>query len=245
MYIKRCWKYLFYIIAAIIVIILFLKLSTPATLNNETLYVPYISIKIYDLGSLVALIVGLLAFIGTIYSTDKNYRASKLTSLPDNSANLLIDLEFIFSKDDDEVFLLTEILKYWKDHQKAFRLLTPHFYKEFLKIVTEKSSEELNTSQYIMKALIAQITNVAFDSDEPNFTFIKPELIKENINIEELGNDLKNYTTVRMTKNDLNAYIESIDDDNTKKLTKNEFEKLTNDIENILKDLKREIDEYD
>ena len=232
---------------AVIIIIIFIKLSTPSTRINETLYVPYIDLKIYDLGSLVALIVGILAFFGTVYSIDKNYQGLKLTSLPDDSANLLIDLEFLFNKyGEDELILLTEILKYWKTRQKAFRLLTPNFYKKFLKIVTEeKSSGTLTTDQYILKSFVAQITNIAFDSDEPTFSFIKPELIERNVNVEELGNDKKNYTTIKMTKKDLNMYIESIPDDNTKTSTKREFEKITKKFKNLLNDLKSEIKEYD
>lgn len=247
MYIKRCWKYIGYLLLAVLVIILFLKLTTNSTMINETFYIPYIDLKIYDLGSLVALMVGILAFLGTVYSVDKNYQALKLTSLPDNSANLLIDLEFLFSEyNEDELVLLTEILKYWKSNQKSFRLLTPHFYKEFLKIITEeKSSKETNAYQYILKALVAQITNIAFDSDKATFSFIKPKLIEENVNLEELGNDIKNYITIEMTKKDLNTYIESIPDENTKTLAKREFKNLTKKIKSLLNDLKREIEEYD
>ena len=184
-----------------------------------------------------------------------------------------IDLELSLNKygnsERDEIVLLTEILKYWKNHQKAFRLLTPNFYKNFLKIVAEYSqnikNEEtientkdnenqqnnenekhsIENSKYFLKALVAQITNIAFDNDDACFSFIKPDLIEDNTNIRELGNDLKNYTKVKMTKNDLFSYIKSISDDDTKKLTKEGFEKLTEKFKNLLDDLKIEIEEYD
>lgn len=286
MYIKKCWKYLFYFAIAITVIILFFLTATPTSIKNETVYYTFVNLKIYDIGAFVALIVGILAFFGTVYSVDKNYKAMKLSSLPDKSANLLIDLEFAFNEyeickrfgKEDEFILLIEILKYWKDHQKAFRLLTPHFYKEFLKIVTieyhtksnkrhfrvkyeiskklldnsiENNDDESNinysndNATYIFKAIIAQITNIAFDNDRDYFSFIKPNLIEDGNDIKEIGANLENYTEFKISKLNFKDYIENIAGDETRKLTNDEFTNLNKKFENLLNDLKREIEEYD
>ena len=276
---------------AILIIFLLFCPIYPKNMYNETMFTTFLGLTFHDGSIFASLCVGIGTILITKYSIEKSYKAMKLTSLPDNSANLLIDLELSLNKygnsERDEIVLLTEILKYWKNHQKAFRLLTPNFYKNFLKIVAEYSqnikNEEtientkdnenqqnnnkketientednenqqnneneknsIENSKYFLKALVAQITNIAFDNDDACFSFIKPDLIEDNTNIRELGNDLKNYTKVKMTKNDLFSYIKSISDDDTKKLTKEGFEKLTEKFKNLLDDLKIEIEEYD
>lgn len=284
MYLKKCWKYLLYITIALIIIISFIHTGTHTGIKNETIYFTIFSLKIYDMGSLVALIVGILAFFGTIYSVDKNYKAMKLSSLPDKSANLLIDLEFSFNEydlkkkygEEDEFILLIEILKYWKEHQKAFRLLTPHFYKEFLKIITNEyytkynikkskfneydksSGNELkinntendikysnDNSIYIIKAIIAQITNIAFENDKGYFSFIKPNLIKDTTDIKEIGAYPDNYKEFKISKSNFERYIDEIEGDETRELTSDKFKNLNKKFKNLLEDLKREIEEYD
>lgn len=250
MYIKQCWKYFLYILVALIVITTFIFTMKPPTMNNETYYL-IAGIKIYDLGSLVALIVGIFAFIGTIYSVDKNYRGLKLSSIPDKSANLLIDLELAFNEyKDDEFKLLTEILNYWKDHQKAFRLLTPHFYKEFLKIlknleINKNTEIPIQNAEYIYMAIIAQITNIALENNEPYFSFIKPELIKDDENIKKLGETEDNYIEFEINKNNFNDYISKIKGEKTQNEANNKFKKLDKNIKKLLKDLKRELEEYE
>lgn len=291
MYLKKCWKYFLCFLIALFVIFAFILVTTPINVNNETAYFDILGLKIYDLGSLVALIVGILAFFGTIYSVDRNYKSMKLSSLPEKSTNLLIDLEFVFNEyliykkqgNGDEFIVLTIILTYWKEHQKAFRLLTPHFYKEFLKIITSEYNDEIeinhgvnnqstgdssdnlecenyvnqlgsnetnndyssDNTTYILNAITAQITNIAFENDENYFSFIKPELIEDNINIKEYGEDLSNYTKFKFSENNFKKYIDEIKGDKTRKSTERKFTILDKKFKKLLEDLKKEIEEYD
>ena len=254
MYCKKRWKYCIYFFIALSFIIGVTSFMTPININNNKAYFDILGLKIYDIGSLVALIIGLLAFFGTIYSVDRNYKSMKLSSLPEKSANLLIDLEFIFNEyenDEDNFKLLTDILKYWKDHQKAFRLLTPHFYKKFLKIISDQEKIKNNDSiyninaQYVMMAIKAQITNIAFENENNIFSFIKPNLIYDDKNIENVGEDIDNYIEFKIEKNNFERYINNFEGENTQKLTYRKFKKFNRAIDCLLNDLKREIEEYD
>ena len=253
MYLKKCWKYIICILISLSVILIFLKTSTPINLNNQTAYFMFIGLKIYDIGSLVALIVGLLAFFGTIYSVDRNYKAIKLSSIPEKSVNLLIDLEFTFNEfeDGDKLILLTEILKYWKNHQKAFRLLTPNFYKNFLKIISNNDKIKKNdsipniNSKYVLCAIKAQISDVAFENEDNIFSFIDPKLIQDNKNLKDIGENIKNYTEINIEKNTFEKYINNFRGEKTREITLKKFKKFNRDIECLLRDLKLEINEYD
>lgn len=238
-----CLKYkLKYII---LFIILFITIGT------------FISIifKKYDIGAFVALIIGILAFVGTIYSVDRNFKAIKLSSLPENSVNLLIDIEFLFNKypinENNNYFkLFIEITSYWKEHQKTFRLLTPKFYKKFLKIISDENNAPEDTcpkknSKYILKAILTQITNIKLEEKNFYFSFIEPQLITDDKNIKELGEVKNNYIEFKINKNNFEDYIMNISGEKTKKLTNEKFGKLNHEILNLLKGLKKEIEEYD
>lgn len=256
-YLKKSKIYSICLVISIVIIILFSTQLSSVLLNLINPRIPIQNLKIYDLGATVALIVGILSFYASLYTSDKNYKAMKLSAIPDTSTNLLIDLEYIFNKyelykdDKDEFIVLIKILEYWKEHQKAIRLLTPHFYKEFLKILTSKETindTDLNSvknSKYILMAMKSQITNIAFEQETGVFSFIDPNLIRDDIDISELGDDLDNYTDMRFTKNDLNEYVGGISGVNTKKLTKTKFRDIEVKFKNLLDDLKKEIEEYD
>ena len=293
----KSWQYLILIGGMSGIILFYFFCPIYQISNNETMLSSPFGWKFYDGSIFIALIASITTILVTYYTVNKNYKSMKLTALPDNSANLLIDLEFAFNKYElykshgkgDELILLTEILKYWKAHQKAFKLLTPKFYKNFSKTINrymikpdeentkdiqkthlkeENSIKQNQTSNksprkeieskelinkdkcshtncdYILKALIAQITNIAFENDESYFEFIKPELITDETNIKKIGNDAGSYTKIKINEKELNTYIENIKGKTTKVLTHIEFEKLTKDLKNMLKDLKKEIEEY-
>lgn len=253
MYFKKSWRYIICFLIAVGVVLIFLKNSTPANLNNQTAYFTFLGLKIYDIGSLVALIVGILAFFGTIYSVDRNYKAMKLSSIPEKSVNLLIDLEFVFNEfgNGDKLILLTEILKYWKNHQKAFRLLTPNFYKNFLKIVSNYDKIKNNdsipniNSKYVICALKAQITDVAFENEDNIFSFIEPKLISDDKNLKEVGEDIENYTEITIETSSFEKYISSFVGEKTRDTALKKFKRFHHEINCLLRDLKWEIEEYD
>ena len=276
-YLKKHEIYCIMFVISLFFVSLFSVLTSYSTsFTNSTSYISFLGFKIYDFSATVALIIGILAFFATLFNTDKTYKAMKLSSVPEKSINLLIDLKFIFNeyehynkKDkNDEFIVLTKILKYWNEHQKAFTLLTPYFYKEFLKIVTtdyyntnketEKQTKTIenktdpkladyskSNSKYIFSALIAQITNIAFENGECCFEFIEPRLIKDEIDIAQVGATPDNYRKIKINKNELEKYIKNIEGTSTNKLANSEFENLYNKIKKLVNDLKREIEEYE
>lgn len=211
-----------------------------------------------DHSALITLISIFTALLGTIYTIDMNFKASKLSSLPEDSVNLLIELEYEFNEfkiakqngEDDVIYFFVEILKCWKDNQKAFRLLTPKFYKQFLNFYSKplntnnKSCPEKN-SEYIIKAMKTQIIDIALARSKPKFYFINPKIIKDDYDYQFIENSKKCFKTCEINKKNLNKYIENIKGENTKKLTQTKFNELCNELCNLLINLKNEIDNYD
>ena len=256
MYLKS--KEMYIIVGTVALIVVFLAFCPIEiiTVNNQTMFATFFNLKFEDGGVFAAIAVGIITVLVTGYFNVKSYKSVKLTSIPTNSANLLIDLEYIFNEyelynknDEEDVFqLLLQILKYWKEHQQVFRLLTPHFYKKFLKIWSkakdinpDESTPEKN-SKYILNAIIIQLSDVATTNEDEHFTFIDSKLITDEVSIGEIKEE---YDTFKISKNDLLKYIENIEGEQTKRKTKKEFLKLYKELSGLINDLKREIEEYD
>lgn len=256
MYLKSSEIYL--IVGTISIIVVFLAFCPIEiiTINNQTMFNTFFNLKFEDGGVFAAITVGIITVLVTGYFNIKNYKSLKLTSIPTNSANLLIDLEYIFNEyevynknnEEDTFLLLLQILKYWKEHQQVFRLLTPHFYKKFIKIwskaktINQNDSKPEKNSKHILNALIIQLSDVAITNENDLYTFIAPELITDDETIENLNED---YVKFKINKKNLLEYINTISGKKTKKQTKNEFLKLYNDLTKLINELKREIEEYD
>lgn len=256
MYLKS--KEIYIIVGTVALIVVFLAFCPIEiiTVNNQTMFATFFNLKFEDGGVFAAIAVGIITVLVTGYFNVKSYKSVKLTSIPTNSANLLIDLEYIFNEyelynknDEEDIFqLLLQILKYWKEHQQVFRLLTPHFYKKFLKIWSkakdihsDESTPEKN-SKYILNAIIIQLSDVATTNEDGHFTFIDSKLITDDVSIGEIEEE---YDTFKISKNDLLEYIENIEGEQTKRKTKKEFLKLYKELSGLINDLKREIEEYD
>lgn len=250
-------KYISYMIVAFIIAFIFLYPSNDVIINNETMFTTVLGCKFKDHNSLVAAIIGILAFFATVYSVDMNYKSAKLSSLPDNAVDLLIDLEYFFNefqinKDnnkDDVILFFMDILRFWKKHQKVFRLLSPKFYKKFLKLYSMPVKIENNNvsqinSEYIIKAMRTQIIDVALENNEAKFYFIKPSIFTNDINILDIQDSKENYDFYQMDKNGLKLYINQLDDE-TYKLAAEKFDDFCFDLEKLLFDLKEEMSNYD
>lgn len=257
MYLKS--KEIYLIVGAISILVVFLAFCPIeiTTFNNETMFNTFFNLKFADGGVFAAICVGIISVLVSGYFNVKSYKSVKLTSIPTNSANLLIDLEYIFNKyernnnNDDIFLLLLQILKYWKEHQQVFRLLTPHFYKKFLKIwskakkVSKNDSIPEKNSKYILNALIIQLSDIAITTENEFFTFIRPELISDDADIATIGINPTTIFKDKISKKNFLDYIDDISGEKTRKLTKYEFLKLDEDLNKLINDLKREIEEYD
>ena len=256
MYLKSSEKY--FIVGTISIIVVFLAFCPIEiiTINNQTMFNTFFNLKFEDGGVFAATAIGIITVLVSGYFNVKSYKSTKLASIPTNSANLLIDLEYIFNEyelhhknnEKDVFLLLLQILKYWKEHQQVFRLLTPHFYKKFLKIwskakqINPTDSIPEKNSTHILNALIIQLSDIAITTENDFFTFIRPELITDETNIENLNEE---YVNFKISKNNFLDYINNISGEKTKKQTKNEFLKLYKDLSKLINELKREIEEYD
>ena len=138
-------KYIVWLIIALVIAWYFLFPKEGIIFNNETLFLTYGGLKFKDHSVLISVIIGISTFFATLFGVNMSFKSTKLSSLPDNAVDLLIDLEFQFNeyeidKQNDQYDIIAffiEILKYWKNHQKAIRLLCPKFYKKFLKFYSK------------------------------------------------------------------------------------------------------------
>lgn len=252
-------KYIFSgILIGITVFIIFCPTQV-TIINNETMFSTIAGLKVQDGSIFTALIVGIGTILIALYNTEKTFKAMKLTSIPDKSANLLIDLEFEFNeygiykqnKKDDEIILFIQILKYWKKHQKAFRLLAPKFYKNFVKLISspeiikdEDDNFEKN-SKYIINAILTQITNIALENENDKFYFIDPNKITDKTDIKTKGSMKHLYKETKISKTSLKNYIDNIKGEETKNATFIKFQNFCKEICCLLNYLKIEIEEYD
>ena len=103
--------------------------------NNATIHHSVIDLGIADYGFSSAIIVGLLGFLATIYTNDKNLRLTKLSLVPETLSvktrleNLLIgyytDQKY---HPPDQISFLIKILNIKSEYEVIFRLLAPKSY---------------------------------------------------------------------------------------------------------------------
>ena len=97
-------KYWYIFILIIIVFALFFPIHTTYD-EPFKIYHSLIDLGFADYGVFSALIVGLLSFTATIYTNDKNLKATKLTTLPEDYMELTLPLEFLFVEHNIEKIL--------------------------------------------------------------------------------------------------------------------------------------------
>ena len=98
MYLKS--KEIYIIVGTVALIVVFLAFCPIEiiTVNNQTMFATFFNLKFEDGGVFAAIAVGIITVLVTGYFNVKSYKSVKLTSIPTNSANLLIDLEYIFNE---------------------------------------------------------------------------------------------------------------------------------------------------
>lgn len=256
MYLKNSEIYV--IVGTISIIFVFLAFCPiqMVTVNDQIMFNTFFNLKFGDGGVFAAITVGIITVLVSSYYNNKTYKSMKLSSIPTNSANLLVDLEYIFNEyeiykkdnDDDVLLLLLQVLNYWKEHQKVFRLLTPHFYKKFLKLWSKAENFNENdriyvkNSKYLFNSIIIQLSDIALRDEDHSFSLIKPELVNDDEDIEKIKREYKEF---KISKNNILGFINDISGPKTRKVTENKFLKFYKDLDSLFNDLKKEIQEYD
>lgn len=197
-----------------LMLIIFL-ISFPVTTeinNNATIHHSAIDLGIADYGFSSVIIVGLLGFLATIYTNDKNLRLTKLSLVPETLSvktrleNLLIgyytDQKY---HPPDQISLLTDILNIKSEYEVIFRLLAPKSYSRL---------------QYLFQELYEEYCE-SDDVSERNAKDIINEILwsvaNEEYQILEDGQELEEY------KDEHLSYIDA------KNRCKNEFQFPQND----------------
>lgn len=250
-------KYIVFVIIALFISSIFLAPTEIDPSTNETMFSNYIGWKFKDHSAFVAAIIGIFAFFATLYNVDMNFKSTKLSSLPNDAVDLMIHLEYSFNEfkidkqnnEEDIIIFFRDILRVWEKHQKAFRLLAPNFYKNFLELYSKPKKIDTGNiaqinSEFIIKAIQTQIIDIAFEKNMSKFYFIKPSLIINDKNIRDIENSKENYDYYELNKKGLKSYINHLTGE-TKLLTDEKFDDFCFDLEELLDDLKEEIGNYD
>lgn len=156
--------------------------------NNITSYHSLVDLGIADYGFSSAIIVGLLGFLATIYTNDKNLKLTKLSIIPETLTvktkleNLLIS----YYQDQkyhppDQILLLIEILHVKSEYETIFRLLAPNSYKK-LRYLFMELFEDWNESDEIPETNAKNIMNEILWS-----------IANEEYHIEEDGREIRDY----------------------------------------------------
>ena len=180
--------------------------------NNTTIHHSVIDLGIADYGFSSAIIVGLLGFLATIYTNDKNLKLTKLSLVPETLSiktrleNLLIgyytDQKY---HPPDQISLLIDILNIKSEYEVIFRILAPKSYSKL---------------QYLFQELFEDYCE-SDDLPERNAKCIINEILwsvaNEEYQILEDGQELEEYKDKHL------SYIDA------KLRCKNEFQFPQND----------------
>lgn len=178
--------------------------------NNITSYHSLVDLGIADYGFSSAIIVGLLGFLATIYTNDKNLKLTKLSIIPETlSVKTELENQLISYYQNqkyhppDQILLLIDILHVKSEYETIFRLLAPNSYKR-LQYLFMELFEDWNESDEIPETNAKNIMNEILWS-----------IANEEYHIEEDGREIRDYEYL--------SYIEA------KKRCKNEFQYIIND----------------
>lgn len=165
-------KYLTIVILILIFILISFPIHTEIK-NNITVHHSAIDLGIADYGFSSAIIVGLLGFIATIYTNEKNLKLTKLSLIPETLSvktkleNLLIGY-YMDQKyhPPDQILLLIKILNIKSEYEVAFRLLAPNSYiriqylfQELYEDWSETNSIAENNAKNIMNEILWAVAN--------------------------------------------------------------------------------------
>lgn len=127
-------KYLAIIILILIIVLISFPIATEID-HNVAIHHSIIDLGIADYGFSSAILVGLLGFLSTIYTNNKNLSLTKLSLVPETLSvktrleNLLIgyytDQKY---HPPDQISLLIDILNIKSEYEVIFRLLAPKSY---------------------------------------------------------------------------------------------------------------------
>lgn len=242
---KRYW-YIFILI--IIIFLLFFPTQT-TYYQNFKIYHSIIDLGFADYGVFSALIVGLLSFTATIYTNDKNLKAIKLTTLPEDYLDLTLSLELLFvehnmKRNNENYDLIETFIKFfalWKSHKAVFQLMFPRLNKELLDLIAENLLKQKNNKQYIANAqkIMLDIKLCILgetESDEDPYKLRDNEKCTDEINVEKLDGELD----INPSITSLKEYIKKIKGPETRKETEKLFLEMLTTIEKYLSELEEE-----
>jgi len=194
-------------LAILILILIITLISFPITTeidNNVTTHHSIIDLGIADYGFSSAIIVGLLGFMATIYTNDKNLKMTKLSLIPETlTVKTRLENRLIGYYMDqkyhppDQISFLTDILNIKSEDEVIFRLLAPKSYRR-LQYLFSDSYEDWYESDEIhernAKSIVNEILWAVFNEkyhieedgrtvegyDYENFTYIDAKIRCEN-----------------------------------------------------------------
>lgn len=272
-------------------IIFFVLISFPVTTevdNNITYYHSVIDFGFADYGFSSAIIVGLLGFLATIYTNDKNLKVTKLSLIPEKTLFVKTELENLLINyytdqkfhPPDQILFLIKILNIKSEYDVIFKLLAPNSYNRFRYLFFEfyEDYEEQDTipqhnSKYIIGGILWSIFNewyhveedgqvINYGDNEP-LSYIGAKIRCKNkfqhpindamplTNLSECNDDCELESNVEddveylMNTQNIIDYINTLPQNKTKELTLEKIEKIRVILDNLFKDLDKELSVFE
>lgn len=246
----------YYIIASlmIFVIIVFFPIKTEIINNNILIHHSLIDLGVADYGFASALLVGLIGFITTIYTNDKNLKATKASLIPEKSLELYNNLKLTLIFYDrykntevfDEITTYIEILKTLTNYQVVLQLYSPKIEDKLINILLNNLTTDFrNNKQYeknankIINEIIKALLENASNNNKP-IKFKIPKKCEDDTDIESIKDEIE----IEINKKELKKYINTIKGEKTKKLTMNRFLSICKSLKEIIKEMDKEKEKF-
>lgn len=240
--------YLIILILAFIVFLLFFPICTEYK-TNYNIYHSIIDLGFADYGLFSALIVGLLSFTATIYTTNKNLNIAKLSSTTENTLELIIKIENAISYQKlekklssyDKILSFIKIVRIAFTYESEFKLIYPKVHKDLMDFIFKDAVLNFNSKipEKNAQTLIMNIKLRLLDEvrDNKRNTKLKDsKLCTDDAKFCNVDKEI----SVNFNTEDLLNYIENINGPKSKKYAKKEFEEFNKFIDNFIKRLDEE-----
>lgn len=241
-------------LAIICLIIIFALISFPVRTvveKNITYYHSVIDLGFADYGFSSAIIVGLLGFLTTIYTNDKNLKETKISLMPKETLELKSRLEYLYIfyhmhvklNQVDEIVMMIEFMGIWTDYITIFNFLFSDSHDEIMKMIenafgitNKETSHEVNNANTIMSEILIAIIN-SKNNKSNEFKYKNLEKCTCGCDINKIAEE----KTIKMTKDNFIKYIKTIECDETRELTLKKFNEFIIESQNFFKNLEKNL----
>lgn len=241
-------NYLLILILILIIFLLFFPITTEYS-NNYKIYHSIIDLGFADYGVFAALFVGLLSFLATIYTNDKNLNLMRLSYLPEENLTLIINIENELLYNNlsknlsgyDQILVFIKLLKLFMKYENAFRLTFPKLHRDIMKFFTKDAVFERNSEIFEKNAQII-ITDIKLSILNEIRENKKERKLKDSkfCNDKTKFYNINSETTLEINTDNLKKYLENINGIKSKECAFRKFFEMNEFIKTFIENLENE-----